>query len=158
MNVDRLTKLAEWLEAGAKHERIAFDMLHGISFVGASPHPSTVTSCNSSCCIAGASVQFFGNVEALAEADESFGARGYQTTHIDFDLIHGEAAALLDLPWQQSCELFLPGESLHEFNDPAWAGRTIRHLIATGEVDWEATRAPLAALEVGSAIAEGGDA
>lgn len=161
MNVDRLIQLAEWLEAGAKHERIAFDMANGILFLGVPPDPSAVSGCNSSCCIAGAAVQFFGDVQAVADADAEF---GLTTAYIDFGLIHTEAGSLLGLPWRLSTKLFLPswylesGEHLKDFNDPAWAARTIRHLIATGEVDWEATRAPLAALEVGSAIAEGGDA
>lgn len=143
MNVERLTRLAEWLEAGAPHERIKFDMTSGILVsVTEGFDPSKPSACNTSCCIAGATVEFYGNVDALATT------HGYATFYHDpkfrelgWNEVRDEAEKLLGLEWDVAEDLFVPAD-LEEVNDPAWAARTIRHLIVTGEVNWELTRSP----------------
>lgn len=159
MNIDRLTKLAEWLEAGAKHERIHFDMTRGLAFkITEDFDPKKPADCDTSCCIAGAAVQFFGGDARLTRSAESAQERtdlGFLRedgfTESGWLSISNAAADLLDLDGDDfycSEKLFEPqqwfGGELEDFNDPAWAARTIRHLIATGEVDWNATRAPVA--------------
>ncbi|MFQ6309882.1 hypothetical protein [Lysobacter capsici] len=163
MNTERLIKLAEWLEAGAKHERITFDMSKGIELrIPQEFEPSQATSCNSSCCLAGATIQFFGDVRELADISfdpwRSLDA-GMQARELNWWNIADQAEMLLDLSRTQASYLFKPwnyhifadlprerNSNLNKseaFNDPAWAARTIRHLIATGEANWEATRQTL---------------
>lgn len=152
MNIERLTQLAEWLEGGAKHERFEFDMSTGFSFpVTEDFNPDVVPECGAACCIAGAACQFFGDVETLyrlywedhyvSEFDDG------DMAQLDWLPISDEARVLLGLTDAQAEALFVPTsspqhleKSLRDFNDPAWAARTIRRLIETGEVDWMASR------------------
>lgn len=145
MNIERLTKLAEWLEAGAKHERITFDMTRGLAFkITEDFDPSKAAACATSCCIAGAAVQFFGNVDELVAADPLPQPHWHRVEEFAWWRVRDEAELLLDLDYTKATSLFEPhcvyGGGLDDYNDPAWAARTIRRLIATGEVDWEATR------------------
>ena len=142
MNINRLKQLAEWLEAGAPHERITFDMSKGISFkVIESFDPKQIMACKTSCCMAGAAVQFFNKPEALLrkelkESPQSFNiGESYELKWLS---VKTHAASVLGLDKEKAELLFEPnyGYDLHKFNDPQWAARTIRHLIATGEVDW----------------------
>lgn len=115
MNIDRLTTIAEWLEAGAPRR-------DGVDGFDMRAWRDPFASCGTTCCIAGAAVEFFGN-----------GGR---------DDIAYTAARLLgleELPWMR---LFIPAFRKARIGDitPAWAARCIRKLIATGEVDWEGTR------------------
>lgn len=121
MNVDKLTEIAEWLEAGAPERNgvVEFDMRHFIE-------PNVHRLCGTTCCIAGAALQFEA-AEPYADTDEVF-ERLFMTV--------GEAARyVLDLTNKQAEWLFHGrlGAS------PAWAARCIRKLIATGKVDWAGT-------------------
>ena len=113
MNVERLTEIAEWLEAGAPHKG-AVDGFNMVDY-------TTETDCGTCCCIAGA---------ANAFAGQPLGSEAC-------------ARGLLDLRLGQAEELFAPNyPAPADWGDvtPAWAARCIRKLIATGEVDWEGTR------------------
>lgn len=152
MNKQRLEHLAQWLEAGALHERITFDMDEGISFKVDDFDPDRPTDCRTACCLAGAAVQFFGDETWLAEAMRRqyserdafdkhltlpfWGPYGQQRGHNN---VLSKATELLGLTRAQAKSLFVPGGWLPDYNDPQWAARTIRHLIATGKVDWDAT-------------------
>jgi len=151
MHIERLTKLAEWLEAGGKHELVHFDMTSGIRFSEEVEMerltPEEINACGSSCCIAGAAVQFFNNPVAMIRAaieDNDM----YDTTEVPWHTVKEEAAELLELDSDVASWLFEPNYYAHivdhynlgAFNDPAWAARTIRHLIATGEVNWKAMK------------------
>jgi len=144
MNIKRLTKLAEWLEGGAKHQHLWFDMGVGYQIIDEPLKKGDPLSCNTACCIAGAAFYFFmPNDEVrkrLTLGEEN--SEDWRTS-ISWRTLHGKARCLLALDWEQSTRLFTPHEyypvELHEFTDPAWAARTIRHLIATGEVDWKLT-------------------
>lgn len=146
MHTERLTTIAEWLEAGAKHERITFDMNSGIKLEDADlSDPESVSSCGSSCCIAGAAVQFFDPASVLARAKvESVFAVDDDDRNFTWGWVSEHGRSLLGLDERTAEMLFCPwrysGEYETEYSDPAWAARTIRHLIATGEVDWNATR------------------
>lgn len=160
MDNERLAKLAEWLEGGAKHERITFDMRRG--FMRKLLTPEVVNEdydpknpkhnqCATSCCIAGMAVQLFN------EPDETFAnyiegtsrlrRMSYMEgdeTEVSWDTIRTKASNLLGADTDETEYLFRPDHrywrfELEEFNDPAWAARTIRHLIETGDVDWAAT-------------------
>lgn len=145
MNKERLTKIAEWLEAGAKHDLITFDMTSGVRFTQEVPHdPDKAPYCASSCCIAGAAVQFFGG---FSEDDlESIDTERFDGhAEIAWDHILPKARELLDLDHFTAERLFTPNDffvvpgshgSLKAFNDPAWAARVIRGFIATDAVDW----------------------
>lgn len=146
MNTERLAKIAAWLEAGAKHSTMVFNMSSGLVVTNVSTFDrSKPTECQTSCCIAGAAVQFFGDMEqmsnsaALRSGDAETGAK-----ELSWYEVSDQAADLLGLSAGDDRALFVPslrfGGDLPDYNDPAWAARTIRHLIATGEVDWNATR------------------
>lgn len=148
MNRERLIELAEWLEAGAPHKDGVdkFDMEVGIAY----------SSCGTACCIAGAATQFFGGERGKELARE---AREDYEVEVEFDeYARGEACfygsrgplsyaiELLELDTDQARSLFIPRDSVDgiEFDNnqitPEWAGRTVRHLIETGKVDWRATK------------------
>lgn len=145
MNIERLTAIAEWLENGAPHVR--FDMSKGFAI---EVDPNDVTNvCGTSCCLAGAAVQFFDapkekTEELLTEVkdNEDLEDDNYFVEY-EWENIFNEAMQLLGLDHETAYALFRPDNGyggLDRFNDPAWAARTIRHLIATGEVDWAATK------------------
>jgi len=119
MNIERLTVICEWLEAGAPHKDgvDGFDMRALVRY----------TPCGAVCCIAGAASQFFGG------KGESFFI---------------QAANLLELDCKTAERLFYAFNGSPEEGridpatiTPAWAARCIRKLIATGEVDWVGTQA-----------------
>jgi len=131
LNIALLDKIATWLEGGAQHvdangAPIQFDMSTGL------------TACGSSCCIAGAAVQF-------SEVWEDFRVLGEydgDEDELPWDKTFDQAAETLGVTLDVADALFLPhsveGGSLQDYTDPAWAARVIRGLIATGEVDWAA--------------------
>lgn len=123
MNVDKLTEIAEWLEAGAP-ERDYVNEFHMANFIRAN-------GCGTSCCIAGAAVQF-----------ECHGACGSTLDTYSAPEVYKAAKGLLGLSEETAQELFY-AESIQDdrfkgLNDigPQWAARVIRHLIATGRVEW----------------------
>jgi hypothetical protein len=145
MNIERLTKLAEWLEGGALHQTIIFDMSKGVSFTEVIPHdPQASIECGTSCCIAGAAVQMFNDLPALFLGQEERGYLSNYGREIEWRVVGQEARELLELSVDQAERLFEPhlhhDHTIYYFNDPAWAARVIRHLIATGNVDWNGTR------------------
>jgi len=117
MNVERLTEIAEWLEAGAPAR-------NGVGGFDMSDF-SQPAECGTAFCIAGAVLQWHypGGFEAADEGVESLGTA---------------AGAILGLSYRQRTDLFFP--SLFDTTDTEHAARVVRHLIATGEVDWNATR------------------
>ncbi len=142
MNIDRLIYLAEWLEGGAKHKTITFDMSSGVSYEIDEDEDYSIESlnkCNTSCCIAGAATQFFNKPKALLEEQIKKEGLGefLGEPEIDWGIIQNEATELLGLEYKQSCALFRPGKYLKDYNDPAWAARVIRGLIDSGKVDWD---------------------
>lgn len=156
MNKKRLAEIATWLEGGAKHERLNFDMAKGIFVRTDEEVPLDqvdLSKCSTSCCIAGAAVEFahpndVGYLHSLlagGEADsDDAGNSGYQGV---WGMISDEARELLDLDYSTANELFRPDEygngpygDLESYSNPAWAARVIRKLIKTGEVDWEGTQ------------------
>lgn len=152
MNVQRLTKIAEWLEAGAPHVGIVtgFDMQN---FIREGDAIGT-NECGTSCCIAGAAVQFkqqrehrrrYRNTSELVgmlwENEKLRSEYGNSSEHHeaaflarkDLGLTADQARKLFYGNYKQRrCWRQIP---LHEIN-AAWAARTIRHLIKTGKVDW----------------------
>lgn len=132
MNIDKLTEIAEWLEAGAPERKgvTRFDMTGYIEDASETP------GCGTACCIAGAAVQF--------DRDEPFKNNwdfitGRDESTANFDHYAGD---ILGLDHEQRGALFFGrGVDLDEIT-PAWAARCIRHLIATGEVDWDGTYEP----------------
>lgn len=156
MNRKRLTKLAEWLEAGAEHETITFDMEQGFvrrRLDTTEPYNAKNPShnrCMTTCCLAGAAVQFFNKPDKMFNAvvlgdDEDQLAQFEQGVDVGvpWHEVKSKAVDLLELEWHQASILFTPddeyGIDLSEFSDPAWAARTIRYLLKTGEVDWATT-------------------
>lgn len=132
MNIDKLVEIAEWLEAGATYVKgvSRFDMTHFIER----------DHCGTSCCIAGAAIQF----------DRKFPYADGEVTGA-----HETARRILGLTFAQALALFY-GEGSDCVLDPdegdinplsritpAWAARCIRKLIETGKVDWAGTYVPL---------------
>lgn len=145
-----LARVAKWLEDGAPHVitdnlgRVlsSFNMEYGVDN----------TECGTACCIAGAVVQFEGlgnlNEDNSMPFFRSWGADGVE---VEFNRLCGlpedsSALAPLTLPWEyfdvimtdeeeQDIDDFVISESSF-FSDTKAAAATIRHLIATGEIDW----------------------
>lgn len=155
MNVGRLKELAEWLRAGAPHDYITFDMSKGIEIDRRDLELYSEPTCRTSCCIAGAALQFFDHdnviawLKEYAEADELVDdgdGEGFQLPFGAFidselaDTVFNRAARLLELTSVQAEQLFTPAGELSDYTDPAWAARTIDLLIETGEVNWTATK------------------
>lgn len=152
MNKPRLIEIMQWLEDGARHENVAFDMRKGLIIESLPLDTKAPTTCSSTCCIAGAAVQFFEPDWALDQVSED--NLGAELRFAGNYGVFGHARDLLGLTDEQARKLFTPvhgtgdgfssfaaGESTYaEFNDPKWAARTIAYLLATGKVDWEATR------------------
>lgn len=129
MNIELLTKVAEWLENGAPHEDtgFGFDIMYwnndisnlDLDFYEPKPWNS---NCKTVCCIAGAAVQF---------SDTS-----------DSNNILSSAQELLGLNKTTSTDLFEPWESDTYYNltfeeiTPDLSAKVIRNLIKTGKVDW----------------------
>ena len=116
----RLDEIATWLETGAGEvpntDIVGFDMTYWIYRME--------NACGTVCCIGGYVQERFASYVGPGEG-----------------LGYAGAGALLGLDPIQSCHLFDPYPKL-DLGDvtPRWAARTIRHLIATGTVDWNATR------------------
>lgn len=138
--ITALDRVASWLEAGAPHVLVGedgrrldgFDMEYGVA----------QGECGTSCCIAGAVYQFqelgyagnyanyWGEVAPLTK-DLLVGEKG-ESSHIDN--CRDELSKLF-LPWGYY-ETEEGGRESDYFNDTAKAAQVIRHLLATGYIDW----------------------
>jgi hypothetical protein len=145
MNKDRLAKIAEWLEGGAKHKKLIFDMKSGVRYryIGDLEKVDfkKLNACKTVCCIAGAATQFFNDPKQLLKDElERNGDSFMDDFEIEWDKIYNHAKELLDLTYGQADALFKPhgyfGGRLDDYSDPAWAARTIRNFIKTGVVKW----------------------
>ncbi len=145
MNKQRLIELAEWLEAGAPHKYITFDMNKGL-FIEAQEAEdlSDINRCETSCCIAGAAVMFFNDPQEMLKREmfayhmnaEDVLARGGEM-ELNFANVMDEAMELLDIGPEDAAELFRPRAlTLDEVNDPQLAAKVIRNFIATECVAW----------------------
>lgn len=165
MHVQRLTEIAEWLEAGAPRKGYAtgFNMQYGIKIDQNLANPqltqnefgeypiaqaeAVLSTCGTTCCIAGAAVLFY-NEPAEKLAKHYFRLYGTVLWHGHHG-IEEEATSLLELTEREARYLFTPHDvwngRLEDYNDPAWAARVIRGFIATGTVDWIAYKEPKAA-------------
>jgi hypothetical protein len=138
MNIERLEYIALWLEGGAMHEKITFDMRQGVRFKELIPMDLNATmACGAACCIAGAATWFFNDVPKMLREDvREMERAGRHFLH--WGRTQAEARQLLELSEDATDALFQPSYGdLDQFNDPAWAARVIRNLIATGKVDWK---------------------
>jgi hypothetical protein len=120
MNIERLTTIVEWLEAGAPgRDGVAgFDM----------SEVSKETDCGTVCCICGAAVHWWGSTPAPEDYDGDVSMIGQFTLGLDF---------------KNADALFAPPGFIDSGKyTTAHAARCIRKLIATGAVDWEGTRTP----------------
>lgn len=146
MNKERLAAIAEWLEGGAMHDDIEFDMSTGL--IPYDKDNVAHNGCSTTCCLAGAAVQFF-NPDWVEER------KRFEERHMRYDnddelswpAVRNAAAGLLDLDDRTANQLFSPVKSgpyndYDMYQDPAWAARVVRNLIATGEVDWKGQERP----------------
>lgn len=134
MNKQRLKVIAKWLEGGAKHADVKLDMVVGL--VPYDPENEAHNACGTSCCLAGAAVQFFD--PAFVEEHAVVGKE------IPWNSVKGRAIDLLGMDYHEAMDLFEPSalgpySDLRDYNKPAWAARVVRKLIKTGEVDWVGT-------------------
>lgn len=152
LNISRLEELATWLENGALHKSVTFNLNTGIAIeVDEAYDSSKPAACNTICCIAGAAVQFFtpkqehidflqAYVPIELDDDDNLGYRS-----LPWLVVAARAEDLLGLNRTQARDLFTPGHNgidmssdhLDVYNDPKWAARTIRHLIETGDANWK---------------------
>lgn len=130
-NVNALIKVAEWLEAGAKHVEAGDHKIGGFSMEDAVTYTG---ECGTACCIAGAIVQFENLIDPVLAGSADF-----------FDPFNGVGPIVkdhLDISSYQADQLFTPWEYFEyydhiEFSDPQRAARVVRHFIETGVVDWD---------------------
>jgi len=142
MNKRRLAGIARWLERGAPHKKnvVEFNMVEGFKYKDVKATAAETNACGTTCCIAGAAVQFYSKpVELIEKAMQ-------ETTypHIPWFMVRNEAEELLGLDSKTADKLFMgrmaSGGNCRHLVDSKWAARVIRKLIATGEVDWEGCR------------------
>lgn len=141
LNIAALDRVAKWLEAGAPHTTTpggipvtGFDMSRGVAIDDG--------GCGTVCCIAGAVCQFEGVTNA--EVAGMLAAGPTQWRELIWWGIAIQAQEILGLTSEQADSLFTPsGYNSDEWEDAyrpltaALAARVIRHLIATGDVNWE---------------------
>lgn len=152
MNIGLLTKLALWLEGGAEHKTVTFDMGKGIEFKTKDMEEikAGALACRTACCLAGAAVQFFNEPDQLvrrAITEELWDRATYE--QLPWYMVKPEAARVLGLDVETADALFLPSVDEYIFSpgtasqiSPAWAARVVRKLIKDGTVDWAGTRQP----------------
>lgn len=141
LNIAALDRVAKWLEAGAPHTATpggipvtGFDMSRGVAVDDA--------GCGTVCCIAGAVCQFEGVTNAeVADMLATWEANWHELSWWN---IAAQAQEILGLTSEQAASLFTPeGYDVRAWEDEyrpltaALAARVIRHLIATGDVNWE---------------------
>ncbi len=144
-----LDRIATWLEAGAPHEQhhgMTFDMEKVISVDFDAADPTPQNWCGTTCCIAGAAVAFefpdliYGKIHIAHEARSDYPLSFWSDAKHLLGLSEREADALF-VPWAFYEEHDEEELSMFFFADaitPEIAARTIRHMIATGEIDWAA--------------------
>lgn len=141
LNIAALDRVAKWLEAGAPHTATpngppvtGFDMSRGVAVDDA--------GCGTVCCIAGAVCQFEGVTNA--EATQLIADGGGELEWFFSYGVAVQAQEILGLSSEQADSLFIPvGCNADKWEDDyrpltaELAARVIRHLIATGDVNWE---------------------
>lgn len=118
MNKERILAVADAItsEEGRKHFNMEHWLRHNNRSYGALPSNTALTSCGTTACIAGWVVHLFGKPG---------------------DDLTTEAESLLDLSRAQAANLFIPTiNKAYEDITPDEAAIVLRHLAATGEVDW----------------------
>lgn len=143
LNIAALDRVAKWLEAGAPCTATpggvpvtGFDMSRGVAI--------DAEGCGTVCCIAGAACQFEGVTNAAAGIMLADDRTGYELGWWGANGVAMQAQEILGLTSEQADSLFTPiGYNSDEWEDDyrpltaALAARVIRHLIATGDVNWE---------------------
>lgn len=142
MDTVRLSVIAEWLEAGAPEK----GAVKGFNMADGAARDPIYPACGTVCCIAGAAAYFFDpEIEAKFETildfeEEEARSYGGRRAVADFYGRHGIMDAgmrALDLDENTATALFLPESAGSLLTiEPATAARVVRHLIATGDVNW----------------------
>lgn len=150
MNRERITKLAEWFEAGAPHKTIKFVIDQGITVtnIDEAQDAAHLNACQTACCIAGATVQFFdpkfSDEMLLAIVDDY--EHGDYIEQEDPSWVQGNwppvkhrAAELLGVEGDDILFMFEPygfTDYPEQFTAEA-TGKMLRHYLATGKVKWD---------------------
>lgn len=135
----RLLQLADWLDAGAPHEHVKFKMdtffapidSNGMTY-GFWERPAPKNIYGAVCCIGGAAAVFFAGNEVVNALTHTFSA------HSLWDI----GAQALGLTEDQANHLFSPAVDYSEVT-PKRAGKVVRHLAYTGEIDWRVAGFPV---------------
>lgn len=120
----RLAVLADWLEAGGESPHIKFGMHTYLKLLDENGNetPNKDEACSSICCMAGALAQTFGDPSKVLWWS-GIGISEY-------------ARKLVGLNREDCNALFVPEWVDLRAVTPQQAARVVRHLIATGEIDW----------------------
>lgn len=125
MNIQRLEKIAQWLEAGALHtEGPGFHMNSWLE-------PNSVdcmgNMCDTVMCIGGAAEQLFGD-------DVEWPPLQYPSTIKEYRIVM--AATILELDIDIASQLVYPTMTTYDDVEVGDATFTVRNLMETGEVVW----------------------
>lgn len=142
-----LTRVAEWLEAGAPHVQVNDDIEIGhFNMEYAVVSDPDDGGCGTACCIAGAVCQFemLGMNERSSDGDLEWNLPYRdEDGEIDEDEDRGGAfflaADYLGMSYDDAEDMFSPfsdGLDVHVYKNPAIAALVVRHFIETGEVKW----------------------
>lgn len=128
--VESLTRVAEWLEAGAPHRRSDGRVVHGFNM----SHGVGTEDCGTTCCIAGAVCQFEGLGVLSYDGEMNFfgdtdGAGTLAAKHMG---LSDEVASRLFMPFDH----WVTEGAGVSVSDPEAAAKVVRHYLATGQVDW----------------------
>jgi hypothetical protein len=143
MNIEKLERIASWLESGAPETNGITSFNMGV-FIAPKVDEDFEPRCGTQCCIAGAALQFEAEVP-YGRAFDVLYRFNRKPDEVAMEILGLSVSQAQDLFYAQAAMDLIPlsederdGDELDHVG-PAWAARCIRNLMATGEVDWKAT-------------------
>lgn len=140
MNVEKLMRVVEWLEAGVPvvDKMVGFNMAGiiepaGIYYAVQNDGSEYFPECGTVCCIAGALVQFEmqDRLGQMADCDDE----AYDAGFVVNNSIIETGSLLADIDGDTGIRLFIPNIDLGRAT-PAEAAKVLRNFIESGKITW----------------------